>query len=1273
MIKAMKAANPLHLWKPIAVLCAGLILTACATYLANNDVESVIQREFTSEAKEATAKIETRLQIQQQVLQGAAALIAGMPQLDRSEWKGYAQRMQADTHLHGVQGLGFSLWLPENKLSGHIVQLRKQGFQDYTVFPAGKRLGYAPTIFIEPFKELNLRAFGYDMYSEVTRRAAMDRARDNGVATLSDKVTLLQENGKNMQPGILMYVPVYRKHASSDTLGQRRRALLGWVYSPFRMSDFLRDVLQDWKSMGGKHIQLKVYDADSADPASLLFDSDPAEYTFKPLSHQTQKIDFNGQLWTLDFNLQKGGALYQYNVLGTFVAGSLISLLISLLYRSKQSAQHNAQRIAEELTKEQQKRDEASILQNAIYNSPEFAYIATDTKGVIQIFNVGAERMLGYFAADVQNKTTTAGMSDPQEMIARAQALSIEFNTQIEPGFEARVYKARRGIEDIYEMTCIRNNGSRFPAVVSVTALRNTLNVIIGYLIIGTDNTARKRAEETLATEISHRVAIELTQNEWFRLQSTALEVCANAILIVSLEGMIQWTNPAFCDLSGYDADEVLGHNPRELVKSGAQDQAFYRDLWDTVLAGKPWKGELVNRRKNGSLYNEEMTITPVTDAKGAVTHFIVVKQNITAHKKVEQEAKAGNRAKSEFLANMSHEIRTPMNGVIGMVDILQHTSLEPAQRRMVDTIQRSAMVLLNILNDILDFSKIEAGKLSIERMPVHLRELAEGVAQLMAATANAKGIELSVFVAPALPHWIMSDPTRLRQVLLNLLGNAVKFTGKQAGNTAQVMLLVEPCILNGAAGVKLRITDNGIGISPEVLVKLFQPFTQADESTARKFGGTGLGLSISQRLVELLGGGISVQSTQGAGSEFIVELPLEVSPPLCMKIYGPNLEGVQVLTVIQDKMLAGFVSAYCVEAGASVAHFADLTSLRLHLSQLQPDAAATVALLGFEVEASVCQLGLGVSIVWLTRNAAEGIMVSAHPLLYGDLIRAIALASHRLTMVTLAKSVGALHSAPLTGQADRQLILLAEDNETNRDVIQEQLRLLGYASETAEDGVAALEMWRTGRFALLLTDCHMPHMDGFELTEAIRKAESVGTRFPIVAITANAMQGEAQRCRAQGMDDYLSKPLRTQELAPMLVKWLPHPVRLETMVQAVEDPPESLAVLDTLTLGRMVGENPQMHQRLLSKFLHNADQQISCIILSIGAGEIVKAADVAHALKSASRMVGALKLGQLCEAIETTGHAGDGPGCITHGSELNDEFALAKAEITRRLAQLAE
>ena len=928
----------------------------------------------------------------------------------------------------------------------------------------------------------------------------------------------------------------------------------------------------------------------------------------------------------------------------------------------------------------------AGALQKAIFDSANFSSIATDAKGVIQIFNVGAERMLGYTAAEVMNTITPADISDPQEVIERARFLSAELDTPITPGFEALVFKASRGIEDIYELSYIRKDGSRLPAVVSVTALRDAQDAIIGYLLIGTDNTARKHAEAKLAAEISARTATERIKNDWLRLQSAALDACGNALVIVGVDGLIQWANPAFCELSGYEAAEVVGRSPGALLRSGSQGPDFYQALWQTILAGKSWKGELINRRKDETRYHEEMTITPVHNAQGVVTHFIMVKVDITEHKRIEETAHAANRAKSEFLANMSHEIRTPMNGVIGMVDLLQQTQLDAAQGRMLATVQQSSMVLLNILNDILDFSKIEAGKLSVEHIPLHVRELTEGVAQLMVAACNAKSIVLTLFVSPLLPTLVMGDPTRLRQVLLNLVGNAVKFTSTYHNKNAKVMLLVEPCTLaQGQAGIKLRVLDNGIGIGPEVLGRLFQPFVQAQESTARKFGGTGLGLSISQRLVELMGGCISVDSALGEGSEFCVELALEQAPPDDTAAPLRSLSGLRVLVVIEDEWVRKIVSSYAHAAEARITVLPNLAALQQQQA-LESTLEPTVVVLDWEsfIAPGPLDIPAEVGVVQLVPRNKKGRTdagaVCTGPLLYSDLISAIAHASGRLSLLKPQDALSplALPSARVAPSVEQalalgQLVLLAEDNETNRDVMTEQLRLLGYACEAAFDGVQALEMWRTGRYALLLTDVHMPHMDGFELTQAIRQAEPAGARFRIVAITANAMQGEAQRCRERGMDDYLSKPLRMQELAPMLHKWLPLAGQaLPALLPESDTRPVQLQVWDANRLGEMVGDNLALHRRLLEKFLANAQTQVQTLVRSTDAGEFAAVADLAHALKSASRMVGALQLGELCEHIETAGSDSDSASCQTLCEDLAQTLAQARLRITEHLEGLS-
>jgi PAS domain S-box-containing protein len=665
-----------------------------------------------------------------------------------------------------------------------------------------------------------------------------------------------------------------------------------------------------------------------------------------------------------------------------------------------------------------------------------------------------------------------------------------------------------------------------------------------------------------------------------------------------------------------------------------------------------------------------------------------LVEQKTAELQRASAVATAANRAKSEFLANMSHEIRTPMNGVVGMVDILQETEMSPAQHRMLGTIHQSSMALLQILNDILDFSKIEAGKLEVESIPTYLREVAEGATQLMLSLSGARSVELSVFVSPELPMWFLCDPTRLRQVLLNLLGNAVKFSGTQVSRNARVMLRVEPCTqAQGSLGVRFRIIDNGIGMRPEVVDRLFQPFMQADESTARQFGGTGLGLSITHRLVSLMHGQVSVRSNLGEGSEFTVELPLLACGPGRKLPPEPRLEGVRVITVTRDPQAMELLPSYAQAAGAAAMVVPDAAAAHALLAQSPDQWTSTVVVVCLAITTPTAELNFpsAVGVVRLALRASDGvgsdIKLFVRPLLFDDLTHAIAHASGRMgvsaTQQPAEQQVRQLRpKAPTTDEAVQTgcLILLAEDNETNREVMQEQLRLLGYTCEMAEDGAIALQMWQANpaRYALLLSDCHMPNLDGFGLTAAIRAAEPAGTRLPIIAITANAMQGEAQRCRERGMDGYLSKPLRMAELRGKLLKWLPEP-KHEPLRTAPESAEPAAAAADDArfplwtpaTLAELVGDNPVMHRRLLGKFLLNATTQVAEIAVAAAANDTATLAGVAHTLKSSARSMGALRLGELCQRLETAGRAGDAPTCSNLAAGLEATFNATAPEIS--------
>jgi PAS domain S-box-containing protein len=512
----------------------------------------------------------------------------------------------------------------------------------------------------------------------------------------------------------------------------------------------------------------------------------------------------------------------------------------------------------------------AGALQRAIFNSANFSSIATDAKGVIQIFNVGAERMLGYTAAEVMNKITPADISDPQELIARAKTLSVELETTITPGFEALVFKASRGIEDIYELTYIRKDGSRFPAVVSVTALRDAQGTIIGYLLIGTDNTARK------LVEAEQKKLDQRFRDQQFYTRSL-IESNIDALMTTDPSGIITDVNKQMEALTGCSRDELIGAPFKDYFTDPERAEAAIKLV---LSVKKVTDYELTACARDGKQTVVSYNATTFYDRSRTLQGVFAAARDVTERKRVEvelQQAKAAaegaSQAKSDFLASMSHEIRTPLNAIMGVADLLAKTDLSPEQAKYVQIFRRAGDNLLDLLNDILDLSKVEASQLELERIGFSLKDKLEKVMEMVAARADEKGLTLVCEIAPNVPTDLVGDPTRLRQVLLNLLGNAVKFT--QSGEVSlRVALDPAASILTA---LRFTVSDTGIGISGEKLDQVFERFTQADSSTTRRFGGSGLGLTISKRLVELMGGRIWVESQVGKGSVFAFTVPLEV------------------------------------------------------------------------------------------------------------------------------------------------------------------------------------------------------------------------------------------------------------------------------------------------------------------------------------------------------------------------------------------------------------
>ena len=522
-------------------------------------------------------------------------------------------------------------------------------------------------------------------------------------------------------------------------------------------------------------------------------------------------------------------------------------------------------------------------LQNAIFNSANFSSIATDEKGVIQLFNVGAERMLGYTALEVVDRITPADISDPQEVIARARALSHELATPITPGFEALVFKASRGIEDIYELTYIRKDGSRFPAVVSVTALRDDPGEIIGYLLIGTDNTARKQVEA------EQQLLDQRLRDQQFYTRSL-IESSIDALMTTDPRGIITDVNQQMEALTGCTRDELIGAPFKNYFTDPDRAEAGIKRV---LSAGKVTDYELTARARDGKETVVSYNAATFHDRDRKLQGVFAAARDVTERKRFERAlqennvelerartaAEKANLAKSDFLSSMSHELRSPLNAILGFAQLINSDTPPPtaSQIASIDQILHAGWYLLELINEILDLAQIESGKLALSREPTSLGDVLLECQAMIEPQGQKRGIRMS-FPGFRAPCFVDADRTRLKQVLINLLSNAIKYNRPNGSVTVECSLSPQ----QGSTPERLRVSvrDTGAGLPPEMLQQLFQPFNRLGQERNTE-EGTGIGLVMSKRLVELMGGVIGVESRVGTGSVFWFELNSTSEPRL--------------------------------------------------------------------------------------------------------------------------------------------------------------------------------------------------------------------------------------------------------------------------------------------------------------------------------------------------------------------------------------------------------
>ncbi|MBK7586124.1 MAG: PAS domain S-box protein [Myxococcales bacterium] len=776
----------------------------------------------------------------------------------------------------------------------------------------------------------------------------------------------------------------------------------------------------------------------------------------------------------------------------------------------------------------------AGALQSAIFNSANFSSIATDANGVIQIFNVGAERMLGYTAAEVINKLTPADISNPQELIVRAKALSSEAGTSIAPGFEALVFKASRGIEDIYELTYIRKDGSRFPAVVSVTALRDAQDAIIGYLLIGTDNTARKQVEE-------ERQKLDQRLRDQHFYTRSLIESNIDAMMTTDPRGIITDVNKQMEALTGCTRDELIGAPFKNYFTDPERAEAGINRV---LNEGKVTNYELTARARDGHLTVVSYNATTFHDRDRRLQGVFASARDVTELKRFEQTLKQKNveledasRAKSEFLANMSHELRTPLNAIIGFSEVLRDGlmgEMTDQQRGFIGDIFSSGKHLLSLINDILDLSKVEAGKMTLDLEPVEVSSLFVNSLSIIREKAAARHVSLEFDASDALGV-IWADKRKVKQIAYNLLSNAVKFTGNGGQVTLRTRRVPRSEVgqLSGswrgrssslsdsafAEFLAVSVSDTGIGISPEGLEHLFKPFSQIDSSLARKFEGTGLGLAMVKLLAELHGGALAVESAVGEGACFTVWLPLRTSGEEALTtakapavVRDQELAGTRTALVVEDDFKSAELIRVQLEAEGFRVLCAPSAESALELAAQQPLSLITLDIMlpgvdGWEFLNRVRSVpGLAripVVILSIVADRNRGFALGAAAVMQKPV--------SRQELYESLVGLGLLPSAP-----DRPLkVLVVDDDPKAVELMASHVLGLPSAVLRAYGGREAIDAARRELPDLIVLDLMMPDVTGFDVVLALREHPDTD-RIPIVVVTAMEISAE-DRARLNG------------------------------------------------------------------------------------------------------------------------------------------------------------
>jgi two-component system, sensor histidine kinase and response regulator len=800
-------------------------------------------------------------------------------------------------------------------------------------------------------------------------------------------------------------------------------------------------------------------------------------------------------------------------------------------------------------------------------------------------------------------------------------------------------------------------------------------------------------AFNNMANNIENLIASLGKSESKNKLLATIVEQSSEAIWTKDLAGTVTSWNAGAAAMFGYSPAEVVGR----ALKVG---ETTTQEVESRLRRREKFSYDAKAKTKSGTAIDIQVAVAPLLDDANECIGSISVARDVTQHKRnaealrlAREAAEAANHAKSSFLARMSHEIRTPMNGVLGMTELLLETGLSSTQRKYAETVQRSGQNLLGIINDLLDFSKIEAGKLELENVDMDLRRTIEDVVELLAERAHSKGLELACSIPANLPTHVKGDPLRLGQIVTNLVGNAIKFT--EQGSVVVRLASIEE--KPKRVTVRFDVSDTGVGIPPEAQARIFDEFSQGDGSTTRKHGGSGLGLAISKQLVEMMGGSIQVESALGTGSTFTFTVSFEKQEMAEETAPMGMLTGVRALIVESTAIHRGILHSQMSNWG--------MTNRVAATPEQALELLAQAASRGAPYDIAIIDLGLPgmdalelarrirqrsdlgkVRLVMLTRRQVDvrhareaGIDAClAKPVrqtvLYEALVNVMAGQTQEAVSVPATREP--VSAAPAGVRGD---ILLVEDNLINQQVALGILQIQGYSVTVVNNGREAVDAYAQGEFDLILMDCHMPEMDGFEATREIRARERAasGKRTPIIALTANAMAHDREECLNAGMDDHLAKPFSMQTLQDMLERWLPKPgaapLEASTAPAAPVNGSDAIdrRVLDQL---RKVVTNgkPELLTRVVQLYLTESPKLVQKMKQAAGAADASAIASTAHSLKSSSANVGAMALSRYCADIEACARRADTDEARRILPRIESEHGSVQTALAAEVEQLS-